>query len=217
MLAVVLAIHGHKKEKERREALRAWAAERQLYFAPDKVRGFDDEHREFECLRSGSNRYAFNIVAGRIEGFETRMFDYHYETHSTNSKGQRQTHHHQFSAVIVESPFPLLPLVIRPEHVFHKLSAAFGWDDIDFESAEFSRRYHVKAEDKRWAYDVIHGPVMEMLLRVEGMSIECGGRSMICYQGSKRFEVPQFQRAFELVSGILGNIPGHARERITNA
>lgn len=213
VLFVVLAIHSHKKEKERRAALAAWAAQRGLHFQTEKMRGFDDEYPEFDCLRKGSGRYAYNIIAGKLEGRETKLFDYHFETHSTDSKGNRTTHHHHFSAVIVESDFPLLPLSIRPEHVFDKLSAAFGWDDIDFESAEFSRRYHVKSPDKRWAYDVIHGRIMEMLLAVRGYAFEADRRSMICIE-SGRFEIPEFEQALRLVGDILRQIPDHAKERI---
>jgi len=212
-LIIYLAIYSHKKEKERRAAMAAWAVERGLNFSPEKVRGFDEEYREFDRLRQGSNRYAHNIMAGKLEGREVRLFDYHYETHSTNSKGHRQTHHHSFSAVILESGFRLLPLAIRPEHFFDKLSAAFGWDDIDFESAEFSRRYHVKSPDKRWAYDVLHGRVMEMLLGVKGLSFECDRGAMIC-TGGGRWELRKFERAIGLVGEILRQIPDHAKERI---
>ncbi len=104
--------------------------------------------------------------------------------------------------------------MIRPEHLFHKLSAAFGWDDIDFESAEFSRRYYVKSPDKRWAYDVIHARVMEMLLRVKGYHFECDSRSMICHGSAGRFELGEFEQAFRLAAGILRGIPDHARERV---
>ncbi len=212
-LIIFGAIYSHKKEKERRAAMAAWAAERNLYFSAEKVRGFDDEYPEFDCLRQGSGRYAYNIIAGKLQGWEVKLFDYHYETHSTNSKGHRQTHHHYFSAVIVESPFPLLALTIRPEHVFHKLSAAFGWDDINFESAEFSRKYHVKAEDKRWAYDVIHAPVIEMLLGINGYSFESNHRAMICSGGKGRHDLETFERSLWLVIDILDQIPDHAKER----
>ncbi|MCZ6810529.1 MAG: hypothetical protein O7D97_00875, partial [Planctomycetota bacterium] len=55
-------------------------------------------------------------------------------------------------------------LLIRREGMFDKLAGAFGFDDIDFESAEFSKRFYVKSPDKRFAYDVIHPRMMEFLL-----------------------------------------------------
>ena len=191
-----------------------WAAERGIYFSADKVRGFDDEYPEMSCLRQGSGRYAYNIIAGKLDGWEVKLFDYHYQTHSTNSKGHRQTHHHYFSAVIVESSFPLIPISIKPEHIFHKLSAAFGWDDINFESAEFSRRYHVKSPDKRWAFDVIHGRIIEMLLGVKGYSFESDHRAMICTGGSGRHDLEEFERSLWLTIDILDQIPDHAKERV---
>ena len=93
------------------------------------------------------------------------------------------------------------------------MKAAFGWDDIDFESAEFSRKYFVKCEDKRWAYDVLHGRVMELLLRVQGYSFEGDGRMIMVRAGEKRFSLAEFERAFQLVATILKEIPDHAKER----
>jgi hypothetical protein len=141
------------------------------------------------------------------------VFDYHYETHSTDSKGRRQTHHHRFCAAIVVSDFRLKEMTIRPEGIFDKMKAAFGWDDIDFESAEFSRSYYVSCPDKRWAYDVIHGEVMEMLLRERGYSLESDGRYILCLGNGRRFELAEFERAFQLVAGFLKLMPDHAKER----
>ncbi len=41
-------------------------------------------------------------------------FDYHYETHSTDSKGHRETQHHYFSFFLVQLPvsFPELVIVV---------------------------------------------------------------------------------------------------------
>ena len=47
----------------------------------------------------------------------------------------------EFSTIVVESDVVLEPLFIRPERLFDKVKEFVGIDDIDFESAEFSRKF----------------------------------------------------------------------------
>ena len=213
--AIGAAIHSHKKEKERTAALAAWARSKGMGFSAGKLRDFDDYHPRLKCLRNGSNRYAYNIASGQWGAFYTTAFDYHYETHSTDSKGNRQTHHHYFSAVLLKPEHEMRPLMIRREGFFDKLKAGFGFNDIDFESAEFSKRFYVTAQDKRWAYDVIHTRTMEMLMEINSPhSIECD-HEVMCVVSKKRLDIPGFEDAYHFGAGILDGIPDYAREKLS--
>lgn len=213
VLIVVLGILGHFQEKKRRETLRKFAEARQWYFESDKVRGFDAKYLRFDFLDRGRNRYAHNIVAGTHEGYEIEAFDYHYETRSRGSDGKRKTRHHRFSVAVIGSPFPLRDMTIRPEGVFDKLSAAFGWDDIDFESAEFSRKFHVKAQDRRWAYDVLNQRAMAFLLESPQYEIHFAGPHL-ALRSRSRFEPWEFAKTVEMGTTLLDGIPGFAKESI---
>ncbi len=90
----------------------------------------------------------------------------------TGSGKNRQTHRH--AVVIVETGLPVIPLEIRREHLLDKVGEFLGHDDIDFESAEFSRTFHVTAADRKWAYDVIHTRTMEYLLQAPPFTIAFG-------------------------------------------
>jgi len=129
-------------------------------------------------LARGSNRYAFNILSGAYHRHEVLVFDYHYETHSTDSKGRRQTHHHYFSFFILMLPQSFPELRITREGLFSKIAQAFGYDDIDLESAEFSRAFCVRSKDKKFAYDVCHARMMEYLLANRDLSIEIEGHAL---------------------------------------
>jgi hypothetical protein len=48
----------------------------------------------------------------------------------------------------------------------------FGYQDIKFESAEFSKTFCVRSPDKKFAYDVCHAQMMEYLLANRDLSIE---------------------------------------------
>lgn len=203
MLAVVL--YGYYAARRRREALAAWASSRGWTFSANRVCGWDNYYAGFDCLAKGSKRYAYNVSEGPLGRWVVRAFDYHYETYSQSKHG-RQTHHHYFSAVILTTDLPLRPLFIRPEGFFDKVTEFFGYDDIDFESDEFSRKFYVKAADKRWAYDVISQPTMEYLLAAPCFTLQFGGRSVIAHAG-RTFEIPDFEAALGLVQGVLQRLP----------
>jgi len=203
---IAVAIYGNIQAKKRREALVAWATAHGLTFSVDNEYGVDIQFPDFDCLSQGSDRYAYNIMRGALQGRETQAFDYHYETYSTDSKGRRETHHHRLSAVIVSSSVLLQPLFIRPEGFLDRVGEFFGFEDINFESAEFSRRFYVKAPDRKWAYDVIHARTMEFLLAVPPMTLKFGPHHVIAYTGST-FDAAGFQQAFDVAAGILDRLP----------
>ena len=171
-LIVAVAVLGHLAAKKRREAMLALAARLGLRFDPGKSRDLARRFEFLDKLRQGSNRYAFHVLSGRYQDHDITAFDYHYETYSTDSKGRRQTHHHYFSFFILhlEASFP--ELKIGPEGFFSKIAQAFGYDDIDFESHEFSRKFCVRSNDKKFAYDVCNARMIEYLLAHPDLSIE---------------------------------------------
>jgi hypothetical protein len=156
---------------------------------------------DFKCLHRGRSRHAHNIITGQLAGREITAFDYRYTTGSGKNKRT-----HSFSAIIVTAPFPLKPLFIRREGFFDKVTEFFGADDIDFESAEFSRKFFVKSTDKKWAYDVIHQRMMEYLLTAPKFAIQFAGNSIIAWHQST-FTPDDFQSAFDLIEGMIQRLP----------
>ena len=207
LIAGILIAYHIVDARERRKELAAFAGENGLSFDPEKDRDLDDRHPHLKCLHRGHSRYASNIMRGELGDLEVTAFDYHYVTgHGKN----RQTHRH--SAVIARSPVPLKPLYIRREHIFDKVGEFFGADDIDFESAEFSRKFYVKAPDKRWAYDVIHQRMMEFLLASPSFSIQFEVDKVVAWKSS-RFSGEEFELATEMIKGILDRLPKYLFRR----
>ncbi len=171
-LIIVGAIVGHIQARKRREAMGLLAARLGLRFDPSKNRDIARRYQFLDKLRQGSNRYAFNSLTGNYQDHEITAFDYHYETHSTDSKGRRQTHHHYFSFFVLRLPGSFSELTIGPEGILSKIAQAVGYDDIDFESHEFSRKFCVRAKDKKFAYDVCNARMIEYLLANPDLMIE---------------------------------------------
>jgi hypothetical protein len=184
VVVIGFAIFGHIAAAKRREAMSAIAASLGLQYRPDKDRQLASSYRFLDKLRRGSNRYAYNVLSGTYEGHPVMMFDYHYETHSTNSKGHRQTHHHHLSVAILTLSRSFPELKIAPEGFFSKMAQMVGFDDIDFESHEFSRKFCVRSSDKKFAYDFCNARMIEYLLPHPELTIEVEDTAMaICSSG----------------------------------
>jgi hypothetical protein len=217
VLVIAAFIFGIIAEKKRREALLAWATAHNLSFSPDRDHSFMHQFPELTCLKSGEqDRYAYNIVSGAWGSYPVVAFDYHYQTTSTDDKGRRQTHDHHFSAVIVDTPLPLKPLVIRPESIFDKIGAFFGYEDINFESAEFSRKFCVKGPDRKFAYDLLHARAIEFLLERPRRTIQIEPAHAIIHDDST-YDPAGFQSALETLTGLFDQIPNYLREELNNA
>jgi len=171
---VILGVFGYIAARKRREAMAAVAAKLGLRFAPAKNRDMARRYRFLDKLRKGSNRYAFNILSGSYQGHDLILFDYHYKTGSGKS-----TQHHYISFFILHLRASFPELVIGPEGIFSKIAQAIGYDDIDFESHEFSRNFCVRSRDKKFAYDVCNARMIEYLLSNTDLSIEIEGDALV--------------------------------------
>ena len=72
-------------------------------------------------------------------------------------------------------------LTIGPEGFFSKIAQAVGYDDIDFESHEFSRQFCVRSRDKKFAYDVCHARMIEYLMANDDLVIEIEHQALALY------------------------------------
>ncbi|MGQ0553015.1 MAG: hypothetical protein ACT4PU_07330 [Planctomycetota bacterium] len=223
VLVVGLLVLSYRATQQRRQALQAWATSLGLSYTKERDESLEARFPEFACLRQGARRYGYNLCEGQLGSVQlsgpgqivgaSRLsdagklcaFDYHYETYSHGKHG-RTTHHHHFSALILETKLPLRSLMLRPEHFGDRLAEFFGVDDIDFESAEFSKRFHVKAPDRSWAFDVLHQETMEFLLASPEFSLELHPHRAMAYRG-KTFRVEEFAAALAVLNGVLGRLP----------
>jgi hypothetical protein len=199
--------------KKRREAFQALAARLGGRFYPKDPFGLSGRYGgHFRTLAEGSQRYAYNVVRAEWDGCETWIFDHHHETYSTDSKGNRTTHHHHRTFVLVQHDLDLGQVDVRPEHFFDKVAAAFGFDDIDFESAEFSRKWRVKAADREFAYKLFHPKMMEYFLTIRGFAMATSGPLGLYRVGSGRMNAEEIDRTLQTVNGIIARLPRYLRK-----
>ena len=86
-----------------------------------------------------------------------------------------------------------------------------GFDDIDFESVEFSRAFTVRSRNKRFAYDVCHGKMMEFLLCHPDTSLEFEG-PCLAMSFNRRLEPERIVETLDRLMAINDLLPNYVRQ-----
>ncbi len=168
--------------------------------------GIDTAYQGFAAVNRGHDRYAYNVFYGDRSGRNTICFDYHYRTGSGKSEST-----HYFSGALVCHGYPFPYLLVRPEGIFDKLAEFVGLDDIDFESAEFSRTFYVKSNNKKFAYDFFHARAMEyMLSHDRHFSMEFKGDTLLITD-DRTWSAKEYEAAVLQVEGLLDLMPEFLR------
>jgi hypothetical protein len=115
----------------------------------------------------GYARQAEHVISGDVHGRPMVAFDYEYKEDSTDSKGNRDTTTYHFFVCVLRMPGPLPELAVAPEGFFSRIGQVFGVHDIELESEDFNRAYRVSCDNPKFASDVLHPRMMEMLLRFD--------------------------------------------------
>ena len=206
VVIIAAAIYGALAARKRREELSTLAARLGLNFNPDEDYGLPDRFAFLNQLAQGDDHYAFNVLSGTSGQNEVLAFDYHYATHSTDSKGRRTTTHHYFSFFILLLPVSFPELRITHEGLLSKIAQAFGYADIDFESAEFSRAFCVRSKDRKFAYDVCNPRMIEYLLANRDLSIEIENQALALAFNS-RLSTEQIEANLQRLVEIRSRLP----------
>lgn len=212
-VVAIAAYSSHKAALARRAAMAALAAELNMGFDPGQRRDFDKRYRQFELFRRGHTRRALNTLTGAfaIDGrdFPAVMGDYTYAVTTSNGKSTTTTTYNA-SYIILHAPFAGLPtLLIRPETFGDKIAGAIGFDDIDFESAEFSRRFFVKSSDKRFAYDVVTPRMMDFLLARRAPALDISQGALCLVDGTRRWSPGEFKTKLAFLHEFFDLWPDH--------
>ncbi len=166
---VVVAVFSFRADRKRRRLLRSWAKSQGLALNEATTRGWEREFPAFKLFERGDSRHTALHLEGTVDGRRVRCLDYRYNTGS--GKNRRR---HRYGVVLIDTGTPVIPLAIRREHLGDRIGDFFGQQDINFESAEFSRRFHVSSADRKWAYDVIHAGTIDYLMTLPPVTIAFG-------------------------------------------
>jgi hypothetical protein len=216
---IAIGIAAHRAEVRRREAFAAAAAQLGLQYDLNPDASWSARYGHFECFQRGHSRTLRHRMFGRLRGNGPVCSLGEFEFKETHGSGKnRRTVTYRFGFVIMASGYGQTPdMLIRREHFLDRVAGFLGFDDIDFESVEFSKRFMVKSSDKRFAYDLIDPAMMEFLLHEGTPNIDLGhGGFCLWYGHNARLEPAQLASLADwglaflerwprvLVSGLTG-------------
>jgi hypothetical protein len=193
LLILFVVVIGLRLERKRRAALQQLAQD--LGWRYDGATDSSLHSRYAHPLfNRGHSRKGYHLIRGVYEVGDLRldavMGDYRYTTGS----GKNQTTHRQ-SIILLSLPYQPVPgLDIRREWLGDKLMSALGFDDIDFESEEFSRKFYVSSTDKQFAYAVIHPRMIEFLLQTTPPRLELRNGVCLLYEQGSHWSADEFRK-----------------------
>ena len=183
-------------------------------FWPNDDASISDQYPKLGLFDHGRQRYAYNTLTGTIQvagrSYDVQMGDYRY----TEGSGKNQ-HTYRVSYLVATVPFPFVPdLNIHREGLFDNVVQAIGFADIDFESAEFSRKYSVQSPDRRFAYALIHPRMIEYFLQVQAPAVRIHDRHVLLREGLSRWDPDGFRRQLAWARQFFGLWPDNVTEQL---
>ena len=177
ILAAIITPFRQQRSRRKRSGELRMLARRMGFesFQPERDDNFARGWGFLSQLARGDNRYAFNVLRGSFHDETLFVFDYHYQSGSGKST---ENHDCTMLMLIFKEVFPQLG--IGPERLLKKIATALRLEaDIQFESAEFSRKFCVQSPDKKFAYDVCNPQMIDYLLANPDLHIEIQGPTLM--------------------------------------
>lgn len=190
--------------KKRSRALEVIANSMGLSFRRKDRLPEDVEAAKFHLFSQRSSRMQKriqNLMYADADDINILLFGYSY------AKGR--TICNQTVALFYSDSINLPNFDLRPEHVFHKIGSALGYQDIDFEShPRFSSNYLPRGEDENAIRKIFTYAILAFFSDNTGLSVEARGNRLIFYRHGKRAkpnDMPSFlyeaRSIFDLFKG----------------
>ena len=204
LVAIGLTVGRFYLNHERAQALAAFAAKNGWRFV--------DEADEFahrwagEPFGRGDNRRTNNALRGPYQGLDMVAFEYSYQTHTTDSKGNRSTSTHRYSVVALLAQTRLPGLSVSPEGGISRMFGKLFNTDIQLESEEFNRAFTVNCEDRKFASAMLHPRTMEGLLAYRDVDWDIRGGDFVSVD-SGNLDLTEITRRCDAMLVALRGVP----------
>lgn len=205
-LYVIYRMAQTSRTDARQDPFRSAAA--QLGFTFRAEAGFDPAMRAYRAMADGSEPRIANEMSGTRGGHAIRCFDFV----SKVRRDERETLRTR-SIVTTSVPSAWPTLTIEPETASDRIREELGRDeDVDFESQEFSDRFWVASPDRRFAYDIISGRMMEHLLASSIVHWEVRDGLLVAWADGA-WSPQATPHMIDTVVGFLDRVPRHVWTR----
>jgi len=188
--------------RRRGETLSVFARRLGFVFDPETHEGYPLWGEPFELFHRSTPSETNNHMSGVWRNIPVEVFDY---TYFISGAGITRT------VVAFKLPQSFPGLVIKPDPLLREFFEFIGGQDIDFESDVFNKCYYVKADDRKFAHDVIHPQMMDFLLHVRGITLQIAGRQAIFFH-EKQLKPRQIGRLLCIAIDFYKNIPDFVKK-----
>jgi hypothetical protein len=203
VLGIVFVVVGVIQAKKRREAMAAYAAKRGWRFAHTDASLVD--RFQGTPFGQGHSRAASNVVYGEHDGRAMVAFDYRFTTTSGTGDNRKSTTHHW--SVLAMSMGVMMPaLSVEPEGVFGRIIGRLTDTDIEMESEDFNRAFTVRCPNRKFAFDVLHPQMIEMLMQWPELGWRFERDSMLVVRNGKH-SIEEVDAKIQVMDAILDRIP----------
>lgn len=161
-----------------------------------------------EAFNGGRDREPTNTLHGQVDvnGQPRELWagDWKYETGSGKN---RKTH--RYSYVLLALPAPAPQICLREEGLLDSIASAIGFNDLDFEHVGFSDAYHVRAEDDRFAYDLLHPRMIELFMARRPRRVQFGDGYLLLRSELGLWDPSVFRQQIAFAREVLSHWPRH--------
>jgi hypothetical protein len=202
-------LHRWAGRDRRRLAMVRFAEDHGLQFrAKDKEVLSED----FRLFGRGDGRRARNVLQGRWHGEPVSVLDYDYFVTRTMWIFYRVKRWRRFSVAVLDLGASV-PTVIAERNGAPGLSSDYmGFHDVQLNSDEFNRRFHVTTDDREFAYTFFDlGMLRWLLSQPDLLETEALGRKALV--ALPRLEPEETGRLFDAGIGFRAHIPRLVRRK----
>lgn len=155
----------------------------------------------FPVLRQGEWQGFENVYVGDWDGDRVWVFDTWY---GFTVKGQDVEEHFTCAAMHVDAHCP--KLAISRENPWSRTWGHLGWRDIELEYDTFNRHFHVSGDDRRFAFALLDGSMMEWLMTTpKDFEFAVQGSWFLCR--AKQLPTERWWELLRMVRDFRGRMP----------
>ena len=156
----------------------------------------------------GFGQQARHVLHGSYRGRDLVAFEYSYKEYR-DSGNERRTVTYRNTVVALGTPAARPTLELSREGFGRKLLGLVGVRDLQLESEQFNKTFHIRAENDRFAYDVLHPRTMEWMLadqRCRELPFRFERADLLTWR-SGSIDLPTAQRMLDFLCDVLERVP----------
>lgn len=183
ILIIVAGVYTWRRERARTDALRSVAEAAGLRFEPTADVAAIRRMGDVQLFARGHSKRVWNLMTGHLGSQQVAVFDYRYVLGS----GKHQRVETQTVLLLPSAKLALPDLQMAPENPLVTLWEAFGYQDIDIESApEFSGRYIVRGADAAAIRAALCRGATSYFAEHQGWTVEVQSGTVAIYRAGRR-------------------------------